>query len=109
MVWIEMLANDNESAARRAADSIRHPRIRHFHDPRRLAGQVIAESLGAPGETAWDTYLFYAKSSEWREKPPVPVDWAHQNSEGWDPAHFAWDGDLRLRLEEICERLEGNS
>ena len=57
----------------------------------RHLGKIIAESLGVSNAIVWDTYLFYDKGSEWKERAPTPLDWAHQLDDPWaDPSHFAW-------------------
>ena len=110
IVWIDMLAADNEEAARRSAGTFAGEQVRQFHDPERRLGRIIAESLGVDHAVAWDAYLFYDKGSEWTaEHVPAPLDWAHQLDDPWaDPDHFAWDRDLVVRLREITARLAGN-
>jgi len=106
IVWIQILANDSTQAAQQAAALLQHARIRHFHDPEQLAGRAMAERLGARGQVAWDTYLFYAAGAEWDDFPPVPFDWVHQLDEPWAALdHFAWADGLKLRLYEIIGRL----
>ena len=103
-----MLEDDNEEAAKRSTRIIKDQRVRQYYDPQRMAGKAIAESLGAPGQVAWDMYLFYSRDIEWGESLPVPFDWAHQLSEAWaNPSHFAWGPNLPGRLDEIMSRLTG--
>ena len=109
IVWIDMLAGDNEDTANRSAGIFQGRQIRQFHDSNRHLGKIIAESLGATNAIAWDAYLFYDKGSEWKEQMPAPLDWAHQLDDPWaDPAHFAWENDLPIRLREIANRLIRN-
>lgn len=104
-----MLAADNEGSASQSAHIFPGGQVRQFHDPERHLGKLIAKSLGADNAVAWDTYLFYDKGIEWKERAPVPLDWAHQLDDSWaDPDHFAWDENLILRLREIITRLAGN-
>ena len=94
-----MLPLDNRFTARRQADKITDARVRHFHDPRRRVGKALAASLGAPGTTWWDVYIFYGAGSVWDDGPPAPARWAHQLSETWaDPAH-------RHRRDDLIEQL----
>lgn len=97
-----MLKGDNKSTARSAAELFKNQRATQFHDPNRLAGKAIAESLGAEGVIAWDMYLFYSAESKWEKKPPTPLTWAHQLSDSWaDRDHFAWGEKLSERLHEM--------
>lgn len=106
IVWIDMLAADNEEAANRSARIFRGSQAQQFHDANQSLGKIIAESLGVRNAIAWDTYLFYDKGSEWKEYAPAPLDWAHQLDAPWaDPDHFAWGDNLPVRLREIINRL----
>jgi hypothetical protein len=80
IVWINVLEDDTSEMARQAAEEmIQDPRVHHFHDPRGLAGEAIAQSLGAEeGKVAWDVYLFYQRGHEWGAEPPTPNVWMHQ-------------------------------
>ena len=100
IVWVNMLPLDNKVTASIMALTMRAACVRHFHDPDKLAGNVIARSLGAPGKVAWDIYLFYPKGIEWKESPPSPVIWAHQLSpSSWaDPSRY-------YRREKLTEEL----
>ena len=109
IIWIDMLAGDNEEAAHRSAEIFHGRQVRQFHDSDRYLGRIIAESLGVRNAIAWDTYLFYDKGSEWKEYAPAPLDWAHQLDDPWaDRDHFAWGDALPVRLREITNRLIRN-
>ena len=103
IAWIRMLPPDDLAAARCLAATIRDPRVQHFHDPCRRAGSAIAASLGAPGKTAWDIYLFYPAGPGWQAGPPPPLAWAHQlKDSGWaDPALYHRGGDLERQLGRL--------
>jgi len=106
IVWINMLAGDNEEAASNSAKIFEGDQIQQFHDPNQLVGKTIAESLGADNVIAWDMYLFYNKGSKWKERPPAPLDWAHQLNDLWaNPSHFAWGDDLTKGLRKAKNRL----
>ncbi len=110
IVWIDMLAEDNEEAAKISAGIFRGKPVRQFHDPNHVLGTMIAERFGASNAIAWDVYLFYDKGSEWKDVMPAPLDWAHQLDDPWaDPAHYAWDEALPVRLREIVRKLIPNS
>jgi hypothetical protein len=98
-----MLPLDMGLTARRQAAKITDVRVRHFHDPHKRVGRALGESLGAPGKTWWDVYLFYAAGSAWDDNPPPPVRWAHQLSDAWaDAAHCHRGDDL---IEELCKAM----
>jgi hypothetical protein len=104
MVWINMLEADSADAAQAAAPIVGDPRARHFYDPDRRAGQVIAECIGGRGQVAWDMVLFYPAGGEWQAAPPRPATWAHQlMREVWaDPARYRGGGGL---LEALCAAM----
>lgn len=109
IVWIDMLAADSEETGDASARIFHDTRVRQFHDPNRYLGKIVAESLGGRDAIAWDTYLFYAKGSEWKEDMPALLDWAHQLDDPWiDPDHFAGDDDLPARLRQITNSLIRN-
>jgi len=107
IVWTHMLPLDNRFTARRQAAKIADARVRHFHDPHKRMGRALGESLGAPGKTWWDVYLFYAAGSEWGDQLPVPARWAHQLSEPWaDPTHLQRGDDLIAQLRTSMSELQ---
>lgn len=95
VVWVHVLAADDEQAARAAARRMHMPRMRHFYDHHQYAARQMADVLGGEGYFAWDTYLVFAKYATWRDKPPFPADWVHQlDNTAWAPAHRrkkGWD------------------
>lgn len=105
IVWVNMLPFDNVLTARFMALSIKAPCVRHFHDPDKQVGKIIAQSLGAQGKVAWDVYLFYPKGIKWDDSPPPPTIWAHQlGINSWaDPTYYHRGGDL---IEELCRAME---
>jgi hypothetical protein len=108
-VWINMLAHDSEGAARVSARIIEDPRVRHFYDPERRVGKVIAKSLGGrETNEAWDIYLFYEKGSEWIEDLPTPTDWMHQlTGTSWaDLAQYYTGDELVEELHKAMRKLK---
>ncbi len=106
IVWIHMLESDSKEAAREAAQMIDDSRVRQFHDPERLAGRAIAESVGGEHQIAWDFYLFYEKGLKWGKRPPAPTAWAHQlSADRTDPIRFHRAEDLVKELEQHMAEL----
>ena len=106
VVWLPMLAGDDEDAACRSASLVDDPSVRQFYDPSRLAGRSIARSLGAEDRVAWDMYLFYPPDSKWTDEPPAPPDWVHQLGGGWaDHSRYHRGADLVRQLRRIKQEL----
>ncbi len=109
VIWIEMLPTDSLEAARRMADGMIDPRVRHYFDPRQthLAGKALAHGIIAEGGgPAWDVYLFYGREAKWGAEPPLPAEWCHQLSGGQraDPSRYA-GGVVAERLHEEMHEL----
>jgi len=98
VVWIEMLPADNLDEAHRQAGHMLSPWIAHFHDPGKMAGKAIAETLGAEDRVAWDFYLTYRPGDRWGETPPRPQAWTHQL------AGAVWANPFRYRTGEALKR-----
>lgn len=61
-----------------ATTLIPDPRVRHFWDPRTLAGTAFAPAVGT-GFAAWDVWMLFDEQSVWRPGgPPAPAWWEHQ-------------------------------
>jgi hypothetical protein len=107
IVWVNMLTSDSEATARTSTRIIDDPRVRHFYDPEKRAGKVVAESLGGQDRVAWDIYLFYAEGSEWDDGPPAPSCWMHQlTGSSWaDPARYHCGDDLVEELRKTTKEL----
>jgi hypothetical protein len=84
-VWIPMLPDDSAEAATRSS-ALFGAATAQFYDAERLLGNAIASSIGA-ATTAWDIYLTYDREQRWKtaERPPTPVDYAHQLGDWADP------------------------
>ena len=101
-----MLVGDTAAAATRSAGIFAAPELCQFYDPERRAGHAIAESLGHPGEVAWDSYLFYPKGARWDDMPPRPVEWMHQLGAPWaDRTRYHWGHALIERLDTVMRKL----
>lgn len=102
LVWLNMLEADSETAAHNAAQMFRDPRVRHYHDPRRLVGTTFARQVfpgylakaaatfpkgdplrlqlesRSPDSPLWDIYFFYGSGATWKDTPPRPNRWIKQ-------------------------------
>lgn len=55
-----------------ATKSFTDSRVRQYWDGKAELGSTFSPILKADG-VAWDVYLVYDQSAEWKEKPPTPV------------------------------------
>jgi hypothetical protein len=110
-VWIDMLPSDGRKAAEKSTSIYEpFPHVLQFHDPGRIIGSAVAESIGAPGRIAWDMYLLYGAEAMWKRTAPKPIDWAHQlGGEKWaDEQKYYWEADLAEALHiKMQALLEG--
>ena len=107
IVWIDILARDDYAAAQRMAGIFDDPRVRQFHDPNGLAGDVFAKGL-LDQPPAWDIYLLYAATPQqlWVDYPPKPTDWMHQIAfRAADPARRRGGHDLVVGLYDAMSDL----
>jgi hypothetical protein len=105
IVWIPMLLDDSEDAARAATALIPDARACHYFDPNRQAGRVLASRMGGEGQVAWDIYLLFPPGVAWEDEPPLPIDWVHQlGNTGWaDPARCHHGDDLVAGLAALLQ------
>ena len=79
IAWIPMLDSDERPAAVQASAMFRAARVPQFWDGTRRLGVEVARSVGAPGWTAWDIYLFHEPGAEWTDAGlPPPAAWLAQ-------------------------------
>ena len=96
--------SDDLEAAKKAVEKFADPRVKQFYDPRQMSGHAIAESLGHPGEIAWDMYLFYPSGAVWLESPPFPDVYVHQLRDSWADQSLLYEDDLlRAKLHETMQ------
>lgn len=82
IIWTSMLATDNLTAATKQETKFTDSRVRHFWDPDRTSGQLLAQTLHLKASIAWDVYLLYPPEHDWdAELPPAPKFWMHQLDE----------------------------
>src|SRR5437763_1327902 len=103
IIWIPMMEADTRRAALKSARIVRDPRVRHFYDPTKLTGGLVAASLGGEGKAAWDVYLLYEKGSVWGAHPPAPAYWVHQlqGSRWADEPHYRCGDSLVAALRKM--------
>ena len=78
-VWVPVLGDDNENAARRATVLVPDSRARHYWAPTDSTAWAFQAALPLVDEFAWDVYLVYDRGVEWTgESPPAPSYYQHQ-------------------------------
>ena len=79
IAWIPMLDSDERPAAVEVSAMFRAARVPQLWDGARRLGAEVGRSVGAPGWTAWDIYLFYDPGAEWTDAGmPPPSAWLAQ-------------------------------
>jgi len=76
-----MNSKDDVAAAKKALQSFKDKRIKHFYDPQQSSGKSISKGLPLNAEIAWDIYLFYPRGVTWEGRIPQPSKWMHQMSD----------------------------
>lgn len=68
-----MLTTDNLIAASEREAKFPDSRVKHFWDPDRISGRLLARTLNLTISIAWDVYLLYLPEHDWdAELPPPP-------------------------------------
>lgn len=99
IIWIPILEKDNLNAALPSTKTLNDKRVHHFYDDRKIAGKIIADSVGWKGNVAWDIYLFYSPNVKWAESLPEPNFWVHQLRDDWATKRtFRTGMDLKIEL-----------
>lgn len=71
-VWLPVLGIDSKASLPMATKSFSDPRVHQYWDGKAELGDSFSPILKADG-VAWDVYLLYDRSAEWKDKPPTPV------------------------------------
>jgi len=100
VVWVPMLAGDDDIAASTQTEGWMDQRVKHWWDGDRDVSKVFGHGLGLESP-AWDVYLLYAPGIRWEgEQPPAPCYWMHQLAgPGADPAFLLGPDPSRLSRE----------
>jgi hypothetical protein len=77
-----MLAADDLNAALAQEAFFQDRRVHQYWDGERIFGRLVARRLALAAPIAWDIYLLFFPSTNWRgEKMPAPDFWMHQLDE----------------------------
>ncbi|MBI2331566.1 MAG: hypothetical protein HYU84_05285 [Chloroflexi bacterium] len=106
IIWTPMLATDNLTAATKRETKFTDSRVRHFWDPDRTSGRVLAQTLNLKTSIAWDVYLLYPPEHDWdAELPPVPEYWMHQLDE--EPTYYLDPDCLKQNSKKFIDKFSG--
>ena len=98
LVWVRVLAEDDDQAAQTAAGQFQHPGWQNFYDPGQLAAREMAAALGGAGSFAWDVYLAFSTGITWDAVPPKPSGWVHQlDHAAWASAERCFKGEALIQ------------
>ncbi|HSM70111.1 MAG TPA: hypothetical protein VK851_01080 [Anaerolineales bacterium] len=82
IVWAPMIETDSLNEAEKIETLFSDPRIKHYWDPDRILGKMLAQTLHLEISIAWDVYLVYSPDHSWNTGlPPAPKFWMHQLDE----------------------------
>ncbi|MBI3928095.1 MAG: hypothetical protein HY319_21305 [Armatimonadetes bacterium] len=101
VVWLPMLATDDEHAAARMTSP-----AWQIWDGQLETARAFRRTLGL-GRQAWDVYLLYPAGVRWEAgDPPVPPVWMHQ-LQGEDPTRCLDEERLDAQIRKLLEPSRG--
>jgi len=78
-VWVPILAEDNEEAARQSTLRYWAPNSVYFWTRTAKLSHDVASVIRLPaGRPAWDVYFLYKRGITWDRVPPAPNYWQKQ-------------------------------
>jgi len=78
-VYVPILGGDDEASVPSAMKRLPDSRVVFYWDARGdlTKSYSLVLQLGE-GRPAWDVYLVFDRTAEWKAEPPVPNYWMHQ-------------------------------
>lgn len=78
-VYVPILGSDNEASVASAMQRLPDSRVVFYWDAKGELTQGYARVLQlGEGRPAWDVYLVFDRTAEWKAEPPAPSYWMHQ-------------------------------
>ncbi|MEP6850492.1 MAG: hypothetical protein ABI999_16665 [Acidobacteriota bacterium] len=77
-VWVPILASDSQSMVGRATKYLPDNRVTHYWDGRKELVKGFVPVLDLGKRPAWDVYLIYDQTAEWKDGFPKPEFWEEQ-------------------------------
>ena len=80
VVWLPRYQGDDRNKAVLAANIVSDPRATHYWDGKGALGVRFGKTLDLPDNRnfAWDVYLAFDHTTQWKESLPQPAYWMHQ-------------------------------
>lgn len=78
-VYVPILESDNEASVASARRRLPDSRVVFYWDAKGELTQGYSRVLQlSEGRPAWDVYLVFDRTAEWKAEPPAPNYWMHQ-------------------------------
>lgn len=72
VIWLPILGIDSKASLPLATSRFSDLRVRQYWDAEAQLSKSYAPILKADG-VAWDVYMLFDRSAEWKNTPPTPV------------------------------------
>jgi len=76
-VWVPIRWSDGKASIPQATKRFTDPRVSHYWNKGGELVNAYSRILRIDGP-AWDVYLLFDRSAEWKEQPPAPTVWMDQ-------------------------------
>lgn len=111
IVWMAVLKNDNEEAAKTAVFRIPDARVQQYWDPdRQLIHQLRDAVMFDVNLRLYDVFLLYDQDAVWEKRVPRPGYWMHEykgmTGPWWDVKTFAAEVARGLRGQVFSNPLD---
>lgn len=78
-VYVPILGNDDEASVPSAMKSLPDTRVVFYWDAKGELTKSYSRVLKlGEDRAAWDVYLVFDRTAEWKAEPPAPNYWMHQ-------------------------------
>jgi hypothetical protein len=105
VIWDPIFGGKFDQESQNLANRSPDKRVTYFKDPNSLSGQLWKGVLDIEREIAWDVYMLYSASAEWKTEPPQPDYWMHQLWGVTKAPHFD-EAKFKARLKEMVNQTE---
>jgi hypothetical protein len=80
-VYVPILESDNEASIPSAMKRLPDSRVAFYWDAKGELSKGYSRVLQLSDDRpAWDVYLLFDRTAEWKAEPPIPNSWMHQLS-----------------------------
>lgn len=111
IVWMAVLKNDDEEAAKTAIFRLPDARVHHYWDPdRQLIHQLRDAVMFDVNLRLYDVFLLYDQDAVWEKRVPRPGYWMHEykgmTGPWWDVKTFAREVARGLRGDVFSNPMD---